>query len=187
MPADKTSPQMTTNQITSGIGADLIMRSVNERQSTAHEINFLARFRKTRQRRAFVEAAQTLIHITDELKRHGFLQKVAGLSPTQMDFLEHSREHLFLLFSDLDERDDPQLDVMLSGLCRFVDACAPAITRVAMPAPPPPPPVAPLPVQIVGMPATTAVQVVERDDDDEITRTVTVTQPHTSHAKALQT
>lgn len=186
MPADKTSPQMTTNQLTTGMGSELIVRSVNERQSTADEINFLARFRKTRQRRAFVEAAQTLIHIADQLKRHGFLEKVAGLSPTQMDYLEHSREHLFLLFSDLDERDDPQLDGLLTSLCMFVDACAPCISRVSMPTPPPPPPVAPLPVHIVGMPATTAVQMVERDDNEEITRTVTVTQPHTSHAKAHQ-
>ena len=78
---------MKTNQPTSYVGADLILRSVNERKSTAEEINFLARFRKTRQRRAFVEAAHTLIHIASDLKRHGFLEKVAGLNVSQMRVL----------------------------------------------------------------------------------------------------
>lgn len=177
---------MKTNQPTSYVGADLILRSVNERKSTAEEINFLARFRKTRQRRAFVEAAHTLIHIASDLKRHGFLEKVAGLNVSQMRVLEHGREHMFLIFSDLDDRDDPQLDGMLSSLCMIVDACAPYIASVSMPVPSSPAPVAPLPVQIVSMPATTSVQMVERDDDGEITRTVTVTQPHAGHEKALQ-
>lgn len=67
-------------------------------------------------------------------------------------------------------------------------AAAPYLKRAAAPPPPPPPP-APVvnvqlalpagavPVRVTGMPATRAVQTVERDADAEIVQTVTTTTP----------
>ena len=81
---------------------------------------------------------------------------------------------LHTLLRDMTDRTRRRHAVLLlSGLCGMVQAVAKHVQFRSADASPEP--AAPLRVEIVALPATMAVQTVERDEADDIKRTVTIT------------
>jgi hypothetical protein len=163
---------------TAPVGIKLILDALNDRRSLVDEVNFLGRFRNTARHQVFRDAWRALIDTYCVARSQGMFTRAVMADPAQAAFLAHSRDHMILMIGEADDRNEPELDQMLCYLVGALDAYAPHMTSVRYVAPPPATR-EPLPVQIVGQPSTTSVQTVERDSQDEITRTLTITQPVT--------
>lgn len=161
---------------TAPAGIKLILDAINERRSVMAEVNFVAQFRNTARHQVFRDATVALIDTYDRIKSQGMMTRAEIHHPEMAKFLAYSREHMGLLMGQADDQNDPELDHMLGYLVKVVETLSPYI-RNAQYIAPPAQSVQPLPVHIVSQPATASVQTVERDAHDEITRTVTITQP----------
>lgn len=161
---------------TAPTGIKLILDAINDRRSITTEINFLAKFRNTERHQVFRDAAQALVDVYARIQSTGLMRVAEIQNPDMAKFLAHSREHMALLIGQADDRNDPELDHMLGCLVKIIEVFTPNLSEARY-VPPPAQQVQPLPVHIVSQPATASVQTVERDVHDEITRTVTITQP----------
>lgn len=156
-------------------GAHAVVNAIQEGRCLGKEMTFLAKFIRTGQTPIFNGAVAALLSAALAVRDSGQLQQFADDDLNEF-FFGKDFARMGLELSETYHDDPARYERLLSYMAGIVNTYRHTL-RLSMPdgtVTPANPNV--LDVRIVGVPTTTSIQSVERDEADEITRTLTITK-----------